>query len=154
MTPQPESDAGDEVVERRLNQHQRALVDGLDSVLDVEAGLWDVMLQSCHDVAVEDLGELLDAEAGLREALGVRPDTDTVVPLRTALPTTDRRLWSYKEIAAYIGTRTDSVRSYRKNGLLPPPDLVEGGKPYWLADTVRAWLARSAVNRPRRDTND
>ncbi|MGH3325936.1 MAG: MarR family transcriptional regulator, partial [Streptomyces sp.] len=28
----------------------------------------------------------------------------------------DRRLWSYKEIAAHIGVRTDTVRSYRKHG--------------------------------------
>ncbi|MFD4880548.1 MarR family transcriptional regulator [Streptomyces sp. NPDC058420] len=46
-------------------------------------------------------------------------------------------------MAAYIGVRTDSVHSYRKYGLLPPPDLLEGGKPYWLAETVRTWLAHS-----------
>jgi DNA-binding transcriptional MerR regulator len=52
----------------------------------------------------------------------------------------DRRLWSYKDIAAHIGVRTDTVRSYRKHGLLPPPDHVEGGRPYWYADTVRIWV--------------
>ncbi|MER5436029.1 MarR family transcriptional regulator [Streptomyces sp. NPDC002588] len=51
-------------------------------------------------------------------------------------------------MAAYIGARTDSVRSYRKHGLLPPPDVVEGGKPYWLADTVQTWLARSRHQPP------
>ncbi|MGH3310807.1 MAG: helix-turn-helix transcriptional regulator [Streptomyces sp.] len=59
----------------------------------------------------------------------------------------DRRLWSYKEIAAHIGVRTDTVRSYRKHGLLPPPDLVEAGKPFWYGDTVRAWVARRPGHR-------
>jgi hypothetical protein len=68
---------------------------------------------------------------------------------------TDRRLWSYKEIAAHIGVQTDTVRSYRKHGLLPPPDLVEGGKPYWYADTIRSWVARRPGNRrARRDAGD
>jgi DNA-binding transcriptional MerR regulator len=44
----------------------------------------------------------------------------------------------------------DTVRSYRKHGLLPPPDHVEGGKPYWYADTVRAWVASRPGNRGRR----
>ncbi|MDT0377741.1 MerR family transcriptional regulator [Streptomyces sp. DSM 42041] len=60
---------------------------------------------------------------------------------------TDRRLWSYKEIAAHIGVQPDTVRSYRKHGLLPPPDLVEGGRPFWCADTVREWVARRPGNR-------
>ncbi|MFC5143670.1 helix-turn-helix transcriptional regulator [Streptomyces aureoversilis] len=67
---------------------------------------------------------------------------------------TDRRLWSYKEIAAHIGVQTDTVRTYRKHGLLPKPDLTEGGKPYWFADTVRAWVASRPGNRSRRDTRN
>ncbi|MGW1285087.1 helix-turn-helix transcriptional regulator [Streptomyces sp. NPDC001118] len=62
---------------------------------------------------------------------------------------TDQRLWSYKEIAAHIKVQADTVRSYRKHGLLPPPDHVEGGKPYWYADTVRAWVASRPGNRGR-----
>ncbi len=46
---------------------------------------------------------------------------------------TDRSLWSYKDIAAHIRVQPDTVRSYRKHGLLPPPDHVESGKPYWYA---------------------
>ncbi|MFF3327694.1 helix-turn-helix transcriptional regulator [Streptomyces sp. NPDC002889] len=67
---------------------------------------------------------------------------------------TEPRLWSYKEIAAHIGVLTETVRSYRKHGLLPPPDLVEAGMPYWSADTVRAWAARRTGNHPRRDPNE
>ncbi|HET6635001.1 MAG TPA: MarR family transcriptional regulator [Streptomyces sp.] len=59
----------------------------------------------------------------------------------------DRRLWSYKEIAAHIRVKPDPVRSYRKHGLLPDPDLVEGGRPFWFADTVRAWVARRPGHR-------
>ena len=61
----------------------------------------------------------------------------------------DRTLWSYADIAAHIGVRTETVRSYRKHGLLPPPDTVEGGRPFWYADTVRAWSARRPGNRSR-----
>ncbi|GAA2713445.1 MULTISPECIES: MerR family DNA-binding transcriptional regulator [Streptomyces] len=55
---------------------------------------------------------------------------------------TDRRLWSYREIAAHIGVRPDTVRSYRKHGLLPPPDASEGGRPHWYADTIRHWVTQ------------
>ncbi|GFN03976.1 hypothetical protein Smic_25320 [Streptomyces microflavus] len=34
---------------------------------------------------------------------------------------TDRTLWSYKDIAAHIQVQPDTVRSYRKHGLLPRP---------------------------------
>lgn len=61
----------------------------------------------------------------------------------------DRTLWSYADIAAHIRVRTDTVRSYRKHGLLPPPDVVEGGRPFWYADTIRLWTSRRPGNRSR-----
>ena len=61
----------------------------------------------------------------------------------------DRRLWSYKEIAVHIKVQPDTVRSYRKHGLLPAPDHVEGGKHFWYADTVHAWVASRPGNRAR-----
>ncbi|MDG9702085.1 AlpA family transcriptional regulator [Streptomyces sp. DH37] len=63
---------------------------------------------------------------------------------------TDHRLWSYREIAAHIRVKPETVRSYRKHGLLPSPHLVEGGRPYWLADTIREWVMRRPGNRRRR----
>lgn len=61
----------------------------------------------------------------------------------------DRTLWSYADIAAHIGVRTDTVRSYRRLGLLPPPDTVDGRRPLWHADTIRLWSARRPGNRSR-----
>ncbi|GHF36142.1 hypothetical protein GCM10010218_17050 [Streptomyces mashuensis] len=63
---------------------------------------------------------------------------------------TDRRLWSYKEIAAHLGVQPDTVRSYRKHGMLPQPDLTENGRPYWFADTIRLWVASRPGNRARK----
>ncbi|ARQ70486.1 helix-turn-helix transcriptional regulator [Streptomyces marincola] len=55
---------------------------------------------------------------------------------------TERRLWSYKEIADHIRVQPDTVRSYRKHGLLPPPDAVEDGRPLWYVESITEWVAR------------
>ena len=55
---------------------------------------------------------------------------------------TDRGLWSYKEIAAHIRVQPDTVLAYRNHGLLPAPDVVEAGKPFWYAETIRTWVSR------------
>ncbi|MFD8703550.1 MarR family transcriptional regulator [Kitasatospora sp. NPDC059648] len=55
-------------------------------------------------------------------------------------------LWSYAEIARHINVRTDTVRNYRRHGLLPDPDVIDGsGYPRWHPKTIRSW----ARNRPR-----
>ncbi|WP_055591397.1 MerR family transcriptional regulator [Streptacidiphilus griseoplanus] len=49
-------------------------------------------------------------------------------------------LWSYQEIARHIGVRPETVRSYRRHGILPEPDMVDSaGRPRWYPDTVREW---------------
>ncbi|MFJ8434549.1 MerR family transcriptional regulator [Kitasatospora sp. NPDC094019] len=52
-------------------------------------------------------------------------------------------LWSYAEIARHINVQPETVRNYRRHGLLPEPDLVDGGgHPRWYPETVRAWARR------------
>lgn len=63
--------------------------------------------------------------------------------------TADRSLWSYQEIAVHIHVLPDTVRTYRKYGLLPQPDHVDAGKPLWYADTIHAWHAARPRNRSR-----
>lgn len=54
-------------------------------------------------------------------------------------------MWSYAEIARHINVQPETVRNYRRHGLLPDPDLTDsGGHPRWHPDTIRAW----ALNRP------
>ncbi|MDH6121529.1 MerR family transcriptional regulator [Kitasatospora sp. GAS204B] len=57
-------------------------------------------------------------------------------------------VWSYAEIAHHIGVQTDTVRNYRRHGLLPDPDFVDqSGHPRWYADTIRAWARRRPGHR-------
>ncbi|MEY9849184.1 MarR family transcriptional regulator [Streptacidiphilus sp. MAP5-3] len=57
-------------------------------------------------------------------------------------------LWSYREIAAHIGVQPETVKSYRRQGILPAPDVVTSfGQPRWYADTIRSWVRRRPHNR-------
>ncbi|BFV59112.1 MerR family transcriptional regulator [Kitasatospora sp. CMC57] len=57
-------------------------------------------------------------------------------------------LWSYTEIARHINVQPDTVRNYRRHGLLPEPDMIDGnGHPRWLAGTIRAWARSRPGNR-------
>jgi hypothetical protein len=60
---------GDPPADRRFVGGHRALVDGLDDVLDIEGGLHEVLLQSRHEDAVDGLDDVLDIEGGLHEVL-------------------------------------------------------------------------------------
>ncbi|GAA1083275.1 hypothetical protein F4556_004619 [Kitasatospora gansuensis] len=57
-------------------------------------------------------------------------------------------LWSYTEIARHINVQADTVRNYRRHGLLPDPDMIDGsGHPRWFAGTIRAWARNRPGNR-------
>jgi hypothetical protein len=59
-------------------------------------------------------------------------------------------LWSYAQIAAHIGVRPETVKSYRRQGVLPEPDVVTVlGQPRWYADTIRSWSAGRPRSRDR-----
>ncbi|GAB2910008.1 hypothetical protein [Streptomyces mayteni] len=75
MTSPQASDHHDDDVDRWLSQHQRALTSLLGSMLDSNAGLREVLLQSRHDSLVNSLGPVLDTEAGLAAILPSPPLT-------------------------------------------------------------------------------
>ncbi|MER6399156.1 MULTISPECIES: MerR family transcriptional regulator [unclassified Kitasatospora] len=57
-------------------------------------------------------------------------------------------LWSYAEIARHINVQPETVRNYRRHGLLPDPDAVDGnGHPRWHPDTIKAWARRRPGHR-------
>ncbi|MFD9573961.1 hypothetical protein ACFWBI_29490 [Streptomyces sp. NPDC059982] len=64
---------GDEAVDRWLDDHGRALADALGEALDVEAGLREALVQSRHDDAEDELEEVLDTESGLAAILPADP---------------------------------------------------------------------------------
>ncbi|MFE6056977.1 MerR family transcriptional regulator [Kitasatospora sp. NPDC056446] len=57
-------------------------------------------------------------------------------------------LWSYAEIARHINVQPETVRNYRRHGLLPDPDLLDaGGHPRWYPDTIRTWARKRPGHR-------
>ncbi|WP_333767740.1 hypothetical protein [Streptomyces sp. IBSBF 2435] len=69
MTDHPTHDDDGEAVSSRLGRYQHSL----DSVLDIEAGLREILIHSRHDTAVNALGTVLDTEAGLAGILPPSP---------------------------------------------------------------------------------
>ncbi|MGW7789499.1 hypothetical protein [Streptomyces tricolor] len=80
----------DQAVDHWLAQHQSALIDALDDVLDTEAGLREILIHSRHDTAVDGLDTVLDTEAGLAAILPPTPQlADTPKPHETPRAHTD-----------------------------------------------------------------
>ncbi|MFF8919601.1 hypothetical protein ACF08M_41560 [Streptomyces sp. NPDC015032] len=73
MTDHPTHDYDGQAVSNRLGRHQHTLDDSLDSVLDIEAGLREILIHSRHDTAVNALGTVLNTEAGLAGILPPSP---------------------------------------------------------------------------------
>ncbi|MCX5278301.1 hypothetical protein [Streptomyces virginiae] len=63
----------DQAVNNWLDRHQHTLDNSLDGVLDIEAGLREVLIHSRHDSAVDALSTVLDIEAGLADILPTSP---------------------------------------------------------------------------------
>ncbi|MFF8868035.1 hypothetical protein ACF08B_39040 [Streptomyces sp. NPDC015139] len=53
----------------KLNQAHDRLLASLDSVIDVEAGLREILLQADNEIVTQSLSSVIDVEAGLREIL-------------------------------------------------------------------------------------
>lgn len=69
MTHHPETEFHDRSADHLFLDYGRDLAAHLDTVLDIEAGLREVLVQVRHDAAVDRLGWVLDVEAGLRALL-------------------------------------------------------------------------------------
>ncbi|KIF76256.1 hypothetical protein QR77_24915 [Streptomyces sp. 150FB] len=65
---------------RRLGVYQDGLRESLEGVLDIEAGLREVLLQSRHRRRVDDLATVIDVEAGLAAILPVSSPVPTPAP--------------------------------------------------------------------------
>jgi hypothetical protein len=66
-------------------------------------------------------------------------------------------LLGHKQIAEMIGVQPDSVRGYRRHGLIPEPDdLSVPDRPRWRRSTIEAWIptrrGMGAPGRPRKRT--
>ncbi|GAA4115412.1 hypothetical protein [Streptomyces hundungensis] len=73
-------DAND--LDRWLTQQQSHLLEALGDVLDVESGLYEVLLQSRHDTMADRLDGVLDVEAGLAAVLpGSDPAPESPEPV-------------------------------------------------------------------------
>ncbi|MEU0386155.1 hypothetical protein [Streptomyces chartreusis] len=68
----------DEILARWREEHQAPLVTGLGEVLDIEAGLHEILLMSRYDTSVRALDHVLDIEAGLAAVLPSRPSEPAV----------------------------------------------------------------------------
>ncbi|GAA1903245.1 hypothetical protein GCM10009716_11500 [Streptomyces sodiiphilus] len=69
MTHRPRPRGRNETPARRLARHHESFLAELGGLLDIEAGLRDVLLQSRHDSFTDDLAGHLDIEAGLSAVL-------------------------------------------------------------------------------------
>ncbi|MGK5728917.1 hypothetical protein [Streptomyces sp. URMC 124] len=113
MTRHPEPNPHDQAMHHWLTQHQHTLTHALDDLLDVEAGLREVLLHSHHDTATANLDTVLDTEAGLAAILPATPQTplapthgpphhhiDTAELLRTLTPAERLALRNHPNVKA------------------------------------------------------
>jgi predicted DNA-binding transcriptional regulator AlpA len=44
-----------------------------------------------------------------------------------------------REVADGLGVSRDTINSYRTRGYMPEPDVVIGGSPGWMLETILWW---------------
>ncbi|NDL58625.1 MerR family transcriptional regulator [Phytoactinopolyspora mesophila] len=65
------------------------------------------------------------------------------------------RALSMAEVARALEMETGTIRTYRKRGVLPDPDVMIGDVPGWMPETIDAWNAnRPGRGRRRKDIAD
>lgn len=79
MTGHHKSEDAGQTTDRWIEQ-QHALMIDLDALLNIEAGLHEVLFQSRPAAMADDLDAVLDVEAGLREVLPTAAPTPSVRP--------------------------------------------------------------------------
>lgn len=54
-------------------------------------------------------------------------------------------LMSPQDVAEYLRVNYYTVRDLRKDGRLPPPDVMIGNRPRWKTETIKALALRGYV---------
>lgn len=66
-------------------------------------------------------------------------------------PTSER--WGIPEVVDYTGLSEETIRSYRRDKLMPRQAGYQGQSPWWDPATIQRWRepgVRSAAGRPRK----
>ncbi|MEU4180407.1 hypothetical protein [Streptomyces sp. NPDC026589] len=149
MTRHPAHDPDGQEPHQRLDRVQAALTRALDGVLDIEAGLREILILSHHDTAVDGLDGVLDAEAGLAAILppaaaaspsrGPHDGMRTEALLRTIGPEDRMVLRNESEVR----TVSQALARTRRVAL-----ALEDNPPYdtYLARTLALDLARAITD--------
>lgn len=49
------------------------------------------------------------------------------------------KLLGYRELSQRLYRSVKTLRNWKCNGLLPPPDGILSGSPFWRDETITAW---------------
>lgn len=90
MTAHRQHNQGEHIVDRYLAGHQQALVESLGSVLDIDAGLREILLQSRYNAQVDSLDTVLNVDAGLGAILSASALAEATSQAEFGSPKHDR----------------------------------------------------------------
>lgn len=51
-------------------------------------------------------------------------------------------LWGVEDVAQHLEIEVMTAYQWRRRGKLPEPDYLVSGRPIWIADKFRRWVAR------------